>query len=98
MNPYFEAIKKSNAINDQGAKFLFFDTTIVYDSGNMDIVTTIMPDPDDPNKNYQIIERINHPFEKNIGEIIGKQHDIIIKHFNAGGLAHPQGGCLNRLD
>lgn len=80
---YLEALKKNNYTNTQGELFLFFDTKVIYDSGYIDIITTLTYDLNEPMKNLQIQERLFIPFKENIGEIIGNQHDIIIKHFNS---------------
>lgn len=79
---YLDALKKNNYKNGQGSIFLCFDTKIIYDSGHMDIITTLTYDLNKPIENLQISERIFIPFKENIGEIIGKQHDVIIQHFN----------------
>lgn len=58
---------------------LFFDIKFNFDSGVFKVISTVTPDLNNPNKNYQINEEFYLNVEFDIKQVVGNHMDILIK-------------------
>lgn len=64
------------------AKGLPIDIYFNFDSGMFDIITTLTPDKNEPNVNFQVQERFTFNHDLKLGQVIESHINVLIKRLN----------------